>query len=159
MILKDALKKAIENEKIKSYCEDNGYCLTAAMSMPLPGTYDTKSWILIYYNKEKNRTIQVTVTDKLEIKDPEEPLKPSKEELKIESIKVNSNKALKKARNKFTEFGKPLSQVIINLMQNEIPFWRFSFITKSIEVITIEINSETGEITRSEIQSLVKVEK
>ena len=51
------------------------------------------------------------------------------------------------------------SQVIINLMQDEIPFWRFSFITKSIEVISIEINAETGEITRSEIQGLVKVEK
>jgi|GEM_PF-2760829 len=159
MLLKEALNKASENEVIKSLTTNKGYLFTAVMSILSPSSYEVKQWILIYYNNNENKTIQAIIEEgkKIEVKSAEEPLKPSKQELQLSQIKTNSDKMIKKAVKEFQGYKKQLSQLIINLIQKENhALWRFSFITKTLEVITIEINAKTGEITRKEKQKLVK---
>lgn len=160
MLLKKAFEKAKESQEIKEKCIDNNYNLTAAMSILKSSSYKVEGWTLIYYNEKKHKTMQVIIKENekmFEIKEPEEPLKPSTKKLELKKIKTNSDKMLEKAKKQFLEFHKPLSQIIINLSQNQgVPTWRFSFITKTLELVTVEINAETGEIMKKEKQKLVK---
>ena len=154
---KEAFEKASEKKEVGELDYSKEYELTAAMAILKPNIYITHEWILMYYNKKENKTTQVVVTDEeVTVKNPEKPLKPSIKPLDLRKIKTNSDKMLEKSRKNFEQYKKPLSQLIINLTQEKQPVWRFSFITKTLEVVTIEINAETGEVIGKKIQALTK---
>ena len=155
---KEALKKSKEIEKVKNLDLNKDYLLTAAVSILKAGASFPHEWILIYYNERINKTVQVVVNEKsVEVKEEQEPLKPSVLKLDIKSIKTNSDKMLDKARGIFKNFHVPLSQIIINLIQmNSSPVWKFSFITKTLEVIAIELNAFNGEVVGTTRKKLVK---
>ncbi len=157
MLFKDALKKSRGVEEVSALNESSDKELTAAMAILKPGVYEVHEWIFMYYNGKENKTTQVVVTEQgVEVKNPEQPLKPSTVALDLSKVKTNSDNMIKKAVDEFKKYKKPLSQVIINLTQEEKPVWRFSFITKSLEVVTIKINAETGEVLDKKIQALTK---
>ena len=156
MLFKETAELASKNESVKSLSGKN-YFLNAGISILPPNSKEIIDWILTYYNDEENLIIQVVISDgEVKVSEAAEPMNPSKIPLDVKKIKTNDQKMLEKASAKFAEFKKPLSQVIVLLRQEEKPFWRFSFVTKTLEVVTIEIDAEKGEITKAEASPLTK---
>ncbi|MEM0372265.1 MAG: hypothetical protein QXO69_00255 [archaeon] len=155
MRFKDAVKAAANDESVRGLAE-KGYFLNSCIAIFTPETLVFGDWILTYYHSGDNRVIQACVSDRgVELRQSAEPLNPSKELLDVKLVKTNEEKMLEKARKKFEELKKPLSQVIV-VVQGEKPLWRFSFITKTLEVVTVEIDAEKGEITRNDVNALTK---
>ena len=158
MNFKEAFEKLKETKEVEEINSNGNYLLTAAVSILKPSVFLTHEWIFIYYNKKINKTIQVIVSEEgVKIKQEEKPLKPSVLELDVKSIKTNSDKMIEKARKTFEEFHVPLSQVIINLSQaDSSPVWKFSFITKTLELIAVELNASNGSLVGKSRKNLTK---
>lgn len=155
MKFKDAVKIAGKNEQVRELAERK-YFLNSGIAMLAPGTYAFGDWILTYYNETENKVIQAFVSDAgVELKPPAEPLNPSKTALNVKLVKTSEDKMMEKAKKAFLVHQKELSQVIV-IVQGEKPFWRFSFVTKTLEVVTVEIDAEKGVVTRDDVNALTK---
>ncbi|NYZ79809.1 hypothetical protein H0N95_00995 [Candidatus Micrarchaeota archaeon] len=155
MKFKDAVKEAGKNEHVKGLA-GRGYFLNSGIALLAPGTYAFGDWILTYYNKGENKVIQACVSDGcVDVRPPAEPLNPSKTALDLKRIKTSEEKMMEKAKRAFLAHKKVLSQVIV-VIQSEKPFWRFSFITKTLEVVTVEVDAEKGAVTRDDVNALTK---
>ena len=152
----DALKTVQKSEELKEY-EKKGYFLNSGISILEPGIVQIKQWIFTYYNPETNLVVEAIVTDSVEVKEPAEATKPTNEHLAIDKIKTNSDKMLAKADLEFKKTKRPLSQVIVTIT-GEKPVWHMNFINKVLEIMIIDIDAETGNIIKSEVTPLTKVE-
>lgn len=154
MLFKEALKTIQKNEQIKKY-EEKGYYMNSGISLLGPGSYDINDWIFTYYNPGEGKVVEATISDSVEVKEPAEPTKPTAEALGVKSIKTNSDNMLKKASEEFKKKKMPLSQVIVTIQGAE-PKWSFNFITKVLEIVTIQIGAEKGNILETEVTPLTK---
>jgi hypothetical protein len=154
MLFKEALKQVQKNKQIKEY-EKKGYFLNSGISLLGPGSYEIKDWIFTYYNPAENKVVETAVSDSVEVKEPAEPIKPTAEALGVKSIKTNSDKMMQKASAEFKKKQLPLSQTIVTVQGAE-PKWSFNFITKVLEIVTIKIDAEKGNILGAEVTPLTK---
>ncbi len=154
--LKEALEKARESGKEKEIKED-GYYLNSGITILPVESYEVKGWILTYYNPDDDKVIQIVVSDDIVVKEAEHPMNPTKKELDLKKIKTNVVKMLDKAKTEFLKFRKPLSQVIITVQETDKgATWKFNFITKTLEIVIIEISALTGEVISSKLVALTK---
>jgi predicted aspartyl protease len=63
---------------------------------------------------------------------------------------------LEKTRKEFDKTQKPLSQIIASVQTTDRTYWRFNFITKTLEIVSFEINAKTGKIEKTEAVPLTK---
>lgn len=154
--LKETIKKAEKDERVKDL-RKKGYYLNSGISILKPDQMEIKDWILTYYNENENKVAEVLIgNDGIQLKEPATPMQPTKEELDLKDIKTNINNMFKKAKKEFKKFNKPLSQVIITVQKQGRVNFRFNFITKTLEIISITIDAKEGGILGSEITALTK---
>jgi len=154
--LKETIKKAEKDKKIKDL-RKQGYFLNSGISILKPNQMEIVDWILTYYNLEKDLVVEVLVEKQgIQLKPPAPPLKPTEEELELKDIKVNANEMLDTALEEFRKFKRYLSQIIVTIPKDKKVYFRFNFITRTLEVISVEIDAKQGMVLKSEITPLTK---
>lgn len=152
---KAAVRK-VKNRKQAAELKKDGYYLNSGLGLLNPGAQSPEKWILTFYNQEKNLVAEVTVNSEVIFKPAATPINATPEKLRVGKINVPLEKALKIAAPHFEKYKKPLSQILVTI-QNEKPVWRINYITKTLEIVMIEMSAENGKILGSKIENLTKV--
>lgn len=122
-----------------------------------------KTWQLDYYNKKNHEITSFIMSEKIEVKKSEEIFQKEKkpiEELNIEKVKIDFNKALElveKIRKEKYAHETPTKTIV--LLQNSDPIWNITLITTTFNLLNIKIDAVTGNILEEKLEPVMSFKK
>jgi len=163
MKLDEAYNKVGESQVFKKWHEENNDSyLCHAFVM-----YDPKvknEWQLGYYNKESDRIVTFTVSDKI-TKNPESEVFKEKgivKKLDFEKVKITVEEADKissDVQKKEYSAHLPVKKIMIlqNLDVGQV--WNITLVTATFKTINIKVDSFSGKVIKHTLVDFFKVEK
>jgi len=124
--------------------------------------FNDKTQFDFYSKKTKLVTSFVVEGDKVNLLNRDKVFQKEKkdlEELKLENVKIDLDKATEIVNNSVKKHNETTTKKIIILQQNQIPLWNISAITSTFNIINIKINAETGEVLGEIKESILNFKK
>ncbi len=151
--IKELIKKLQSSKEFKGYKKNNpDSYLCAFFQMEHPQ--------LDYYNKKTKEMTTFTINTEIETKTTNKIFQKERrdvEELKMDEIKVNLDKAINEIDKISKKQGiKQLMKRIIILQKIKIPIWNISYITSDFKILNVKINAIDGKIIDEKIDSVIK---
>jgi len=155
MNLEDAVSEAKELEDIDEILSSGGF-LCSAYLMIEKGK-DPESWNLAFYSENENEITAVEVTESgPTIGVTDAPLREDTGEIKLEKVNTGADEALEKIKEVLEEeFSISYEKTLLTLKSGEDKQeWRAVFVGKSLSIVSIAIDADTGEVTEKERRSM-----
>lgn len=149
MKIKDAIHRAKKTKGIKDIIKRGGFFCSGFVT--LNSEENIEKWNISFYDPETDMITSVLVSkNNVEMGVTDKPLHKIVYDPDESNINVGSEEALKKAKKEFEKYGKPLAKILISFQKKEKEFWNISFITKIGSIINVRVNSQTGNILKTE---------
>ena len=153
----EILNKLENSEEFKSWRQAHqDYCLSSCFR--IIQDKNKQPWQFHYYNKEKDKIVTFTISKEITI-DPESKIfkKPEDvvEELEIKNVKIEPNKALKKALKNDKYKSLEFTKTLLLLQQIQEPIWNLSFFTSTYQILNIKLSAISGKIIHQSFESLL----
>lgn len=149
MKIKDAIEKAKEKKEIREIIERGGFFCSGFVT--LGSGEKIEKWNLNFYSPENGKITSVSVSeDGVELGESDKPLHSEVCNPDESKIIVSSQEALEKARQEFRLYAKPLAKILICFQKKGKECWNISFITKVGSIVNVKIDSQNGEVIKSE---------
>lgn len=155
MKLVEAVEKAKELDSIRDIISSGGFLCSAYFI----AEKDKKpeNWNLAFYSKEDEEITAVEVTESgPELGVTDAPLREDTGEVVIEEVEFGAEKALEKAKKLLDEeFSISYDKVLFTLRKRDgEQEWNAVFVGKSLSIVSIALNSASGEVTQKERKSM-----
>jgi len=157
--IKDSIKKLQSSNEFKKYKKD--FYLSSCFL--IYDQIENAKWQLDFYNKNTKEIICFTISDKIEVKTPQEIFQKEKkdlEELKLDLIKTGFKKTLEiieKLRKEKYSHETPTKTIVI--LQNTKPVWNITYLTASFKILNVKIDATNGEIIEEKLESVMEFKK
>lgn len=146
MEVRQAIEKAGETAKGLK-----GYFLCSCFANIKPGE-QIHQWTLLYFNPVENKVLDCFVNDKFVTIGDETPPLAEIEKPNFEQLKIPVEDALETAKK---DFRKNAINILITLHQNPLK-WTINLISSDMMATTVDVDANTGKITRREETSLIR---
>lgn len=162
--LKDSLEQVKNSPQFKNWLKENPKShLCNFFKIADPKNLDEANWQIDFYNPEKDRiTSFMAEEDRISILESDSKIfkkkKTKVEELKLENVKINLNKALNiinKLKNKKYS-NENINKIIIILQKIKIPIWSITYLTTSFNILNVRIDAESGKIIKENLEPVLK---
>ncbi|MCK4634500.1 MAG: hypothetical protein KAT37_01360 [Candidatus Aenigmarchaeota archaeon] len=149
MKIKDAIERAKKKDEVREILKKGGFFCSGFIT--LKSNEKIEKWNISFYNPETDNITSVLVSENfVETGITDKPLHKRVYNPDESKIKVDSQKALEKARKEFKSYGKPFTKILISFQKKEKEFWNISFITKVGSIVNVRIDSQTGKTIKKE---------
>ncbi|MFP4115914.1 MAG: hypothetical protein ACLFTQ_01800 [Candidatus Aenigmatarchaeota archaeon] len=155
MNLEAAVEKAEDLDEIKDILDEEGFLCSAYLM--LEEGEGPEVWNLAFYSEGKNEITAVEVTSEdatLGVTDA--PLREDTGKISLEEVKVGAKEGLEKVKKVLEEeFGGSYKKLLFSLKsEGGRQEWRAVFVGKSLSIIVISLDAETGEVLEKEKKSM-----
>ncbi len=153
----EILKKLENSEEFKSWRQTHKDYLLSSCFRIIENT-NKQPWQFHYYNKEKDKIVTFTISKQITI-EPESKVfkKPEDvvEVLEIKNVKLQPNKAIKKALKNDKYKSLEFTKTLLLLQQTQEPIWNLSFFTSTYQILNIKLSAISGKLIHESFESLL----
>ncbi len=154
MKLDKAVKEAKKLDEVDEILSSGGFLCSAYILMEKDKELD--EWNLAFYSKDKDEITAVKVKDsKAELGVTDSPLREDTGKIDVDKVKIGAKDALEKIKSTLEEeFSVSYEKILFTLKKDERQEWRAVFVGKSLSIVSIAVDTETGEVVEKERKSL-----
>ncbi|GEM_PF-1320856 len=155
MKLKEAVERAEKLDEIQDILSSGGFLCSAYFM--LEKDEDPEGWNLAFYSEEKDEITAVEVTeDGTEVGVTDAPLHEETGRIRLEDVKIEAEDALESIREILDEeFSVSHEKILFTLKEEDGEhIWRAVFVGKSLSIVSVALDAETGEVVEKEKKSM-----
>jgi len=155
MNVEEAVDEAEKLEEVKEITSSGGFLCSAYFMAERDEEPD--SWNLAFYSKEEDEITAVKVTENgAEVGVTDAPLREDTGQVKTEDLKVSAEEGLEKIKDVLQEeYSISYDKTLFTLRStDDSQEWRAVFVGKSLKIVSIAVDTETGEVTEKEEKSM-----
>ncbi len=151
MKIDKAVEKAKDLERVSEILDAGGFLCSAYLL--LEKEEQPKKWNLAFYSKKRDEITSVEVEEEeVSIGVTDEPLRENTGKIELGKISIGTEEGIKKAKEVVDkDFNISYRKFLFSVKsEDERQVWRGVFVGKSLSIVTVSIDTETGEVLEKE---------
>ncbi|MFP4116989.1 MAG: hypothetical protein ACLFQ8_03245 [Candidatus Aenigmatarchaeota archaeon] len=155
MNIAEAAEEAEKLDEIQKILSSDGFLCSAYFMV----NKDKKpeSWNLAFYSEEQKEITAVKVTEEgAEVGVTDAPLREDTGKIKLEEVDVSAEKGLERIKEVLEEeYSISYEKILFTLRSvDDGQEWRGVFVGENLSIVSIAVNTKTGEVTEKEKKSM-----
>lgn len=146
------LQKAFEiaQKSEVSVLEKKGWFLFSVLTELVPGQ-EIRFWKFDYFDPKRKKTRTLTISEEDAELGDDDDLLGEAEEFKPKDVYVTPKRALEIAKKTIKQ---PVNKIILTNKKNK--FWNVVFLTKTLKLIVVQVDMETGKVLTTKEETLFR---